>query len=181
MICIPGNTHAEVIEAAARAGKHIFCEKPIDWDLAAADRALHAVERAEVNLQIGFNRRFDRAFLDAREAVKRGDIGRSHIVHLISRDPARPYGGPKARGDLYFDSTIHELDMVRFLIGEEVESVVSYGMSSGAREAGIGEDPDTAITLLWLESARSLQSITAGGRLFMTSGPRSLGRAVPFL
>jgi len=71
LICTPGNTHADLIEAAAEAGKHVFCEKPIDWDLSAADRALTAVERAGVKLQIGFNRRFDPAFLDAREAISR--------------------------------------------------------------------------------------------------------------
>ncbi len=105
-----------------------------------------------MKLQIGFNRRFDRAFLVVREAIERGDIGSPHIVHLISRDLARPYSGPKAPGDLYFDSTIHDLDMVRFLTGDEAESVVSYGSSMGAQEDGVGEDPDTAITLLNLKS-----------------------------
>ena len=139
LICTPGNTHADLIEAAAQAGKHVFCEKPIDWDLLAADRALTAVERAGVKLQIGFNRRFDPAFLDAREAIKQGEIGRPHIVHLVSRDPARPYGGPKAPGDLYFDSTIHDLDMVRFLTGDEVESVYSLGRATAIDEGGQGE------------------------------------------
>lgn len=150
LICTPGNTHADLIEAAAEAGKHVFCEKPIDWDLSAADRALTAVERAGVKLQIGFNRRFDPAFLDAREAIKQGEIGRPHIVHLVSRDPARPYGGPKAPGDLYFDSTIHDLDMVRFLTGDEVESVYSLGRATAIDEGGQGEDPDTAVTVLRL-------------------------------
>jgi myo-inositol 2-dehydrogenase / D-chiro-inositol 1-dehydrogenase len=152
LVCTPGNTHADVIEAAAKAGKHIFCEKPIDWELTAADRALDAVKRAGVKLQIGFNRRFDPAFGEAREAVRRGDIGRPYTAHLVSRDPARPYSGPKAPGDLYFDSTIHDLDMVRFLTGAEVASVVSYGSAMGAGENGVGEDPDTAITLLHLRN-----------------------------
>jgi myo-inositol 2-dehydrogenase/D-chiro-inositol 1-dehydrogenase len=150
LICTPGNTHADVIEATAKAGKHIFCEKPIDWDLAATDRAFNAVERAGVKLQVGFNRRFDPAFLEPREAVKRGDIGRPHIVHLISRDPVRPYGGPKAPGDLYFDSTIHDLDMVRFLTGDEVELLYSLGRATAVDEGGQGDDPDTAVTVLRL-------------------------------
>ena len=150
LICTPGNTHADLIEAAAEAGKHVFCEKPIDWDLSAADRALTAVERAGVKLQIGFNRRFDPAFLDAREAIKRGDIGRLHLVHLVSRDPARPYGSAKAPGDLYFDSTIHDLDMVRYLTGDEVELVYSLGRATAIDEGGQGEDPDTAVTVLRL-------------------------------
>jgi myo-inositol 2-dehydrogenase/D-chiro-inositol 1-dehydrogenase len=151
LVCTPGNTHADVIEAAARAGKHIFCEKPIDWDLAAAGRALAAAERAGVKLQIGFNRRFDPAFVEVRQAIERGKIGRPHLVHLVSRDPAGPYAGPKAPDDLYFDSTIHDLDMVRFMIGDEVESVMSYGSAMAAREHGVGEEPDTAMTVLRLK------------------------------
>jgi myo-inositol 2-dehydrogenase / D-chiro-inositol 1-dehydrogenase len=150
LACTPGNTHAEIIEGAAQAGKHIFCEKPIDWDLTAADRALDAVERAGVKLQIGFNRRFDSAFLEVRDAIKRGDLGRPHIVHLISRDPARPDAGAKAPGDLYFDSTIHDLDMIRFLTGSEVERVFSIGRATAVDEGGQGEDLDTSITLLRL-------------------------------
>jgi myo-inositol 2-dehydrogenase/D-chiro-inositol 1-dehydrogenase len=152
VICTPGNTHAEIIEAAANAGKHIFCEKPIDWDLAAVDRALKAVEHAGVKLQVGFQRRFDAAFQRVREVVVSGAIGRPHILRLISRDPTSPYAGPKDEGDLYFDSTIHDLDMVRFLTGEEVESVVSFGAAMGLAEEGAGDDPDTAVTLLRLTS-----------------------------
>ena len=81
-----------------------------------------------------------------------GEVGRPHIVHLTSRDPASPYTSPKREGDLYFDSTIHDLDMVRYLTGEEVESVVSFGAASGLAEEGAGEDPDTAVTLLRLKS-----------------------------
>jgi len=152
VICTPGNTHAKIIEAAAKAGKHIFCEKPIDWDLSAVDRALAAVKRAGVKLQVGFQRRFDGEFQRVREAVASGAVGRPHILHLISRDPASPYAGPKGEGDLYFDSTIHDLDMVRFLTGEEAESVMSFGAAMGLAEEGEGDDPDTAITLLRLMS-----------------------------
>jgi myo-inositol 2-dehydrogenase/D-chiro-inositol 1-dehydrogenase len=152
VISTPGDTHAEIMEAAANAGKHIFCEKPIDWDLAAVDRALAAVDRAGVKLQIGFCRRFDAEFRRAREAVVSGKIGRPQILHLISRDPASPYAGPKGEGDLYFDSTIHDLDMARFLTGEEVESVVSIGAAMALAEEGAGDDPDTAVTLLRLKS-----------------------------
>ena len=152
VICTPGNTHAEIIDAAANAGKHIFCEKPIDWDLAAVDRALAAVERAGVKLQVGFQRRFDGEFQRVRETVVSGAVGRPHILHLISRDPTSPYAGPKREGDLYFDSAIHDLDMVRYLTGEEVESVVSFGAAVGLAEEGAGDDPDTAVTLLRLKS-----------------------------
>lgn len=152
VICTPGNTHAEIIEAAANARKHTFCEKPIDWDLAAVDRALAAVEWAGVKLQVGFQRRFDGEFKRVREAVVSGEVGRPHILQLTSRDPASPYAGPKGEGDLYFDTTIHDLDMVRYLTGEEVESVVSFGAAIGLAEEGVGDDPDTAVTLLRLTS-----------------------------
>ena len=158
LVCTPGNTHGDVIEAAARAGKHVFCEKPIDWDLAAADRAISSMDSAGVKLQIGFQRRFDRAFVEVRQAIEQGKIGRPHLVHLVSRDPVGPYAGPKAPGDLYFDSTIHDLDMVRFMTGDEAESVMSYGSAMAAREQGVGGDPDTAMTLLRLKG-RAIASI----------------------
>jgi myo-inositol 2-dehydrogenase/D-chiro-inositol 1-dehydrogenase len=148
VVCTPGKTHAAIIEAAADAGKHVFCEKPIDWDLDAADRALEVVEQAEVKIQIGFQRRFDPAFRRAKEAIEQGGVGRPHILHLISRDPTCPYSGPKAAGDLYFDSTVHDLDVVRFLTGDEVTIVYSLGAATAVEEGGQGEDPDTAVTVL---------------------------------
>ena len=110
------------------------------------------MERAKVKLQVGFQRRFDAAFRQARESVLAGTIGRPQILHLISRDPAQPYTRPRAVGDLYFDSTIHDLDMVRFLTGEDVQSVVSFGAALGLAEEGLGDDPDSALTLLRLNN-----------------------------
>src|SRR5882672_4046829 len=88
-ICTPGDTHGVIIEAAAAAGKHIFCEKPVDLDMAAADRALDAVRQSTVKLQIGFNRRFDAEFARVRGAVTSGAIGSPLTLHIISRDPAQ--------------------------------------------------------------------------------------------
>ncbi len=90
VICSSTDTHAQIIEEAAECGKQIFCEKPIDHDLKKIDQALQAVERAEVLLQIGFNRRFDANARRIREAVQRGEIGEPHLLHIISRDPAPP-------------------------------------------------------------------------------------------
>jgi predicted dehydrogenase len=89
-ICTSTDTHASLIEQAAAAGKHIFCEKPIALNLATIDRALAAVDKAGVKLQIGFNRRFDPSFKRLREMVAAGEIGQPHILHIISRDPAPP-------------------------------------------------------------------------------------------
>jgi myo-inositol 2-dehydrogenase/D-chiro-inositol 1-dehydrogenase len=152
VVCTPANTHAAIIEAAADAGRHILCEKPLDWDLSAADRALQAVERAGVILQMGFQRRFDPAFMRARDQISLGRAGPIDIVSVVSRDPPLPYTGPKPGGDLYFETTIHDLDMLRFLTGEEAESVVSFGTAWRLAEEGAGEDPDTALTLLRLQS-----------------------------
>ncbi|HEX6387269.1 MAG TPA: Gfo/Idh/MocA family oxidoreductase, partial [Anaerolineae bacterium] len=89
-ICSSTDTHARIIQEAAAAGKHIFCEKPIDYNLDKIDRALAAVAEAGVKLQIGFNRRFDANFRKAREIVHEGKIGAPHILRITSRDPAPP-------------------------------------------------------------------------------------------
>jgi len=84
VICSSTDTHAQMIEEAAAAGKHIFCEKPIDFDLARIDRALAAVEEAGVKLQVGFNRRFDPDFRRVRELVAAGKIGEPHILLSVA-------------------------------------------------------------------------------------------------
>jgi myo-inositol 2-dehydrogenase / D-chiro-inositol 1-dehydrogenase len=86
-ICSPTDTHADLIVAAAKAGKHIFCEKPISLSLKEIDRSLAAVESAGVKLQVGFNRRFDSNFLRVRQAVVSGEIGTPNLFHIVSRDP----------------------------------------------------------------------------------------------
>ena len=90
VICSSTPTHPELIREAAAAGKHIFCEKPLALDLQQIDGALEAVRDYEVKLQVGFNRRFDPSFLQAREAVAAGRIGTPHLVRVTSRDPEPP-------------------------------------------------------------------------------------------
>ena len=149
LICSPTGTHAELIAQAAEAGKHIFCEKPIAFSLQAIDAALAAVNRAGVQLQIGFNRRFDSNFARVRKAVTSGEIGAPLLMHITSRDPAPPpIEYIRASGGIFLDMTIHDFDMARFLIGDEVEEVYT---TAGARvDAAIGEagDLDTAVVLL---------------------------------
>ena len=84
------NTHVEISQAAAKAGKHIFCEKPISLDLDQIDETLAIVEQAGVKFQVGFNRRFDASFKRVREAVASGEIGEPHIMRITSRDPGHP-------------------------------------------------------------------------------------------
>ncbi len=149
LICSSTDTHAPLIEAAATAGKHIFCEKPIALDLARIDRALAAVEEAGVKLQVGFNRRFDPSFRRAREIVASGRIGRPHIVRITSRDPEPPpLEYVKVSGGIFVDMTIHDFDMARFLINDEVEEI--YAAGGVLVDPRIGEvgDLDTAILTL---------------------------------
>ncbi len=149
VICSSTDTHAQFISEAAKAGKHIFCEKPIAMDLAVIDRALADVEQSGVKLQLGFNRRFDPHFKAARDMVAAGKIGAPNIVHIISRDPApHPIEYFKTSGHIFLDMTIHDFDMARFLIGEEVEEV--YVAGGVMVDPAIGEvgDIDTAVTTL---------------------------------
>jgi myo-inositol 2-dehydrogenase/D-chiro-inositol 1-dehydrogenase len=149
LICSSTDTHAKIIEEAALAGKHIFCEKPIDHDLGRIDRALAAVDKAGVLLQVGFNRRFDANYQRVRQAVERGEIGEPHLMHIISRDPSPPpIEYVKVSGGIFLDMTIHDFDMARFLIGSEVEEVYVAGavrIDPAIAEAG---DLDTVMITL---------------------------------
>lgn len=149
VICSATPTHAPLIAEAAAAGKHIFCEKPIALRLDDIDRALAAVARAGVAFQVGFNRRFDTNFQRARRAVEGGEIGRPHLLHIISRDPAPPALDYVAgSGGIFLDMTIHDFDLARFLIGSEIEEV--YAAAGVLVEPAIGAlgDLDTALVTL---------------------------------
>lgn len=149
VICSSTDTHAQFIEEAARAGKHIFCEKPIDYDLGKIDRALEAVAQAGVKLQIGFNRRFDPSFKRARDMVAEGKIGQPHIVRITSRDPAPPpIEYIKVSGGIFLDMTIHDFDMARYLIGSEVEEMYATGGVLVDPSIGQAGDLDTVLVTL---------------------------------
>jgi len=149
IICSSIDTHAQMIEEAAAAGKHIFCEKPIDFDLARIDRALEAVDKAGVKLQIGFNRRFDPNFKRVREMVTAGKIGTPHILRITSRDPEPPpIEYVKVSGGIFLDMTIHDFDMARYLIGSEVSEIYAAGGVMVDPEIGKAGDIDTAVITL---------------------------------
>jgi myo-inositol 2-dehydrogenase/D-chiro-inositol 1-dehydrogenase len=148
LICSSTDTHADLIIAAARAGKHVFCEKPIDFNLSKIDRALESVESAHVKLQIGFNRRFDANFARVRKAIITGEIGTPHLLHII-RDPAPPpISYVKVSGGMFLDMTIHDFDMARFLIGDEVTEVYAAAGVRVDPEIGEAGDVDTAVITL---------------------------------
>ncbi len=148
LIASSTDTHAPFIIDAAKAGKHIFCEKPIAADLAAIDEALAAVDEAGVQLQIGFNRRFDPTFARVKQAIDDGSIGTPHLLHIISRDPAPPpIEYVKVSGGIFFDMTIHDFDMARFLYGD-VEEIYASGAVLVNPAIGEAGDIDTAIITL---------------------------------
>jgi len=149
LICTPTNTHAELIEKFARAGKAIFCEKPIDLSVERVKSCLHVVEDAGAKLMVGFNRRFDPHFVALREAVISGQIGDVEMINIVSRDPgAPPPEYIKVSGGIFKDMTIHDFDMARFLLGEEIENVIAN--ASVLVDPKIGElgDYDSANVIL---------------------------------
>jgi myo-inositol 2-dehydrogenase / D-chiro-inositol 1-dehydrogenase len=148
-ICSPTDTHAELIVAAAEAGKAIFCEKPVSLDLAEVDRALAAVDAAGVPFQIGFNRRFDPAHEAVAAAVAGGEIGEPQLARITSRDPAPPpVSYIRSSGGLFLDMTIHDFDMARYVTGSEVVEVYARGGVRVDPEIGEAGDVDTAVVLL---------------------------------
>jgi len=148
-ICSSTNTHADLVIAASEAGKHIFCEKPIDLTLVKAKAAILAAKKAGVKLQIGFNRRFDHNFTRVREHVLSGGIGQVHLVKITSRDPAPPSPAYVAgSGGIFLDMMIHDFDMARFQAGSEITEVFAIGEVLIDPEIGKAGDVDTAIVTL---------------------------------
>lgn len=146
IICSSTDTHTSMIEEASESGKHIFCEKPIDFDLKRIDKALEKVKQSKVKFQVGFNRRFDSNFRKVREFIEEGKIGVPHTLHIISRDPQPPpIEYVKISGGIFIDMTIHDFDMARYLIGNEVEEVYAIAGVMIDPEIGAAGDLDTAI------------------------------------
>ncbi|HHW7570333.1 TPA: inositol 2-dehydrogenase [Mannheimia haemolytica] len=153
LVCSSTNTHAPISIEAAQAGKHVFCEKPVDADPAKIREVLAAVEKAGVKFQVGFNRRFDHNFKAIKDRVSAGDIGEPHVIRVTSRDPeAPPIEYVKVSGGMFFDMTIHDFDMIRYLSGSEVEEVFAVGTVLVNPEIGKAGDIDTAVITLKLKN-----------------------------
>jgi myo-inositol 2-dehydrogenase/D-chiro-inositol 1-dehydrogenase len=124
VICTPTDTHYQMILDAAAAGKHIFCEKPIDLSVEKIVRIIDEVEKRGVQLMVGFNRRYDPNFLKVRDTVQAGKIGEPQVLRITSRDPAPPPEQYiRASGGIFLDMTIHDFDMARYLVGSDVVEV----------------------------------------------------------
>jgi len=151
-IATPARLHADLIAAAASAGKPAFCEKPLAHTFEEADRAIGAVERAGTILQIGFQRRFDKGFIRAFDAARAGALGDLHLLRSITRDPAVPRPEGPLPWAVFLETMIHDFDVLRWLAGSEAVEVSAMG---GA--LGWGDDPatgllDTAVAAIRFES-----------------------------
>jgi myo-inositol 2-dehydrogenase / D-chiro-inositol 1-dehydrogenase len=147
------DTHADLVEAAARAGKAIFCEKPLDLDRSRAEACLAVAEECGVPLMVGFNRRFDPNFARLQQEIRAGRIGRPEILHITSYDPALPpLDFVRRSGGMFRDMMIHDLDMACWLLGEEPVEV--FAMASVLVDPAMGEagDVDTAVVSLRMKS-----------------------------
>ena len=148
-ICSSTDTHVDLVIRAARAGKAIFCEKPVSLDLALVDLAIAAVEASGVPFMVGFNRRFDPGHASVFDAVRSGVVGDLHLLRITSRDPSPPPPEYVAvSGGIFLDMAIHDFDMARHVVGSEVVEVFARGAVRIDPRIGEAGDVDTAVTVL---------------------------------
>lgn len=163
IICTPTDTHADLIEQFARAGKAVFCEKPIDLSLPRVRQALATVEAEGGTLMVGFNRRFDPDFMAVKAAIDAGRVGAVEMVTITSRDPgAPPLDYIKSSGGIFRDMTIHDFDIARWLLGEEVETVMAQ--ASVLTDKTIAEAGDFDSVNVILSTASGKQAIITNSR-----------------
>ncbi len=155
VICTPTDTHADLIEQFARAGKAVFCEKPVDLSVPRVRQALATVEAEGGTLMVGFNRRFDPDFAALKAAIDAGRIGEVEMIAITSRDPgAPPAGYIKVSGGIFRDMTIHDFDVARWLLGEEVETVQAAASVLTDPEIGELGDYDSVNVILTTASGK---------------------------
>ncbi|MEO1639918.1 MAG: inositol 2-dehydrogenase [Pseudomonadota bacterium] len=158
IIGTPTTTHYDLIHQAAAAGKAIFCEKPIDLSVDRIHDCLQAVERAGVPFMVAFNRRFDPNFAQLERQIRDQVIGDVEIVTILSRDPAPPpLSYIKTSGGIFRDMMIHDLDMARFLLGEEPVELTAAASCLVDPEIGAAGDFDTAVVTLKTASGKLCQ------------------------
>lgn len=155
IVAAPTNTHRDIVIDAANAGKAIFCEKPTALTLAATREMLEATNRVGVLFQVGFMRRFDRAYAEARHKIDAGVIGEPVMIRSIGRDPYRTsleYANPAVSGGLVVDMAIHDFDIIRWLMGDEIQRVYAEATSLVYPELIDVGDVDTAMVNIRFES-----------------------------
>lgn len=155
VIATPTSTHCELVLAAAAAGKAIFCEKPLALSLEDSRRMIEAVEAAGVPLQVGFMRRYDPPYIEAKTAIDAGKIGRPVTFKGIGRDPFCPrpeFADPAHSGGLIVDMGIHDMDLARWLMNAEVERVTAEGTTMVCPDLKAVDDLDNAVVNLRFEN-----------------------------
>ena len=163
VICTPTDTHSDLIEAFARAGKAIFCEKPIDLSLDRVKACLKVVRDTKAVLMVGFNRRFDPHFAAVKAEITKGTLGDVEMVTITSRDPGAPGLDYIARsGGIFRDMTIHDFDMARFLLGEEVSEVSA--MAAVLVDPAIGKAGDSDSVQVMLKTASGKMALISNSR-----------------
>jgi myo-inositol 2-dehydrogenase/D-chiro-inositol 1-dehydrogenase len=163
IICTPTDTHADLIEQFSRLGKAVFCEKPVDLSLTRVRDCLKTVEEENATLMVGFNRRFDPDFMAVKAAVDAGQVGTVEMVTITSRDPGAPPLDYIARsGGIFRDMTIHDFDIARWLLGEEVETVMAS--ASVMTDPAIGEAGDFDSVNVLLRTASGKQAVITNSR-----------------
>lgn len=153
LICSATDTHSHISIEAIEAGKHVFCEKPVDHSIEKIRQVQEALEQHPVKYQVGFNRRFDHNFEAVQRAVAAGKIGDPHIIRITSRDPEPPsLDYIKVSGGMFLDMTIHDFDMARFLAGCNAEEI--YVQAAVMVDPAIGDagDVDTAVITMKMEN-----------------------------
>lgn len=152
VICTPTSSHAELVDKAIEAGKHIFCEKPLDLSLDVTHDLLQKAAAANIKLMLGFNRRFDPDFLQAKQSTAAGRIGKLQIIKITNRDPGiPPVEFLKTSGGMFMDFSIHDFDMARYIMNKKVAEVFAKGLVFMDEAVGEVGDIDTALITLTFE------------------------------
>ena len=164
LVCSSTDTHAAISIEAINAGKHVFCEKPVDHSVEKIEAVANALkEHPEIKFQVGFNRRFDHNFAAIRRAYDEGKIGEAHILKITSRDPEPPNPAYiKVSGGIFLDMTIHDFDMACFLTDSDVEEL--YVNSAVLVDPAIGEQVDVDTAIISMKMANGALAVIDNSR-----------------
>lgn len=164
LVCSSTDTHAAISIEAINAGKHVFCEKPVDHSIEKIQAVADALkEHPNIKFQVGFNRRFDHNFAAIRKAYDDGKIGEAHILKITSRDPEPPNPAYiKVSGGIFLDMTIHDFDMACFLTDSDVEEL--YVNSAVLVDPAIGEQGDVDTAIITMKMANGALAVIDNSR-----------------
>ena len=164
LVCSSTDTHAAISIEAINAGKHVFCEKPVDHSIEKIQAVADALkEHPDIKFQVGFNRRFDHNFAAIRKAYDDGKIGEAHILKIPSRDPEPPNPAYiKVSGGIFLDMTIHDFDMACFLTDSDVEEL--YVNSAVLVDPAIGEQGDVDTAIITMKMANGALAVIDNSR-----------------